>query len=732
MKVKFFRVDGLPDTPFARGLFIETVGRSAFAVWYSFDQRRSFVVLPESSAAASRICSVAPGIELAEASAPIAPSSNASVMTLYRSIEGIPPDFMGDMFNVGIGSGFICMLFVPDDEKGITRSREYIEKRLGKISKNIGYSVSEGGTGKRISRSATGRDFANSDEATLLEEMLESLNRSVLRNGIAYRIAFVASGDEQCDYLLSKLFCIESHKLDFEIGTSLDHFAEARALHFGQEFAEKLINFHGYHNTRYIIPAGSAKSSGEVPVGSFMRDSVYDTKEDVMISPQSMNLGFIISGLPGSGKTRAAMSILDSVVALGKGTLAAVISPTDEWNGFALSHRMNLVRICNDRLPINFFRCPEGADVERFYESLAMVLASASSAGPYRNPMEKCMLNAFRRVYRSTGGPDPVEAYSEIEESIIRMHGKRTNTGVKYTKHGENIKSGMENLLSILQMPEYSEKEGLRIEELLKDGIVFDISSAGVETRPYFYALILNQIYSIASSFGSDGDGRLRLAICLEEAQMMLKDPRSPAVEDIKYRMQDFRKKGIGLMLLAHNISDIETGIRRLCQLKIYLKQAADVAEMAANDLTFSNVEQDSVISKLKHLDSRVGALSYVSKDGTESASHDTIFIRTKEYMDKETRSPNPVIEYAKRRGLAPPGRIMCNIAVDTKGIGISGLRISYLGEEVFECSINGPCSVKCTGLIRGRAYTVELTGERGRSLYKEKIIAARNVKLGY
>src|SRR5208283_1587538 len=156
------------------------------------------------------ICSVIPGIELAEEAADPCPTAGkASIMSLYRSIEDMPPDFMSDIFDVGIRSGFICMLFVPDGEIGITRSRSYIEKRLGSISRNIGYSISEGGIGKRISKSEQGKDFSNSDESTLLEEMLESLNRSVLRNGTAYRIAFAASGEEQREYLLSKLFCLE-------------------------------------------------------------------------------------------------------------------------------------------------------------------------------------------------------------------------------------------------------------------------------------------------------------------------------------------------------------------------------------------------------------------------------------------------------------------------------------------------------------------------------------------
>ncbi|EQD34571.1 hypothetical protein B1B_17138, partial [mine drainage metagenome] len=160
--------------------------------------------------------------------------------------------------------------------------------------------------------------------------------------------------------------------------------------------------------------------------------------------------------------TREAMSIIDSICGVhkppGKPKIA-VLSSTSEWDSFAISHNFHMVRLYSDRIPINFFACGRQSDKVKFYEDLSVLLSAASKSGPYRNPMEKCLLNAFKRSYRDNHAPDPLDVYNDIEDSIIRLHGKRTNVGVKYTKHGENIKSALENLRTILSRDEFSSAE---------------------------------------------------------------------------------------------------------------------------------------------------------------------------------------------------------------------------------------------------------------------------------
>src|SRR5208283_5029781 len=140
----------------------------------------------------------------------------------------------------------------------------------------------------------------------------------------------------------------------------------------------------------------------------------------------------------------------------------------------------------------------------------------------------------------------PVDVYNAIEDSIIELHAKRTNSGAKYTKHGENIRSALENLRGILNRPEFSVSRGIKIEDLIGGGVVFNISNTSGVTKAYLYALILNQVYAITSGFDANGDSELRLLVCLEEAQTMFGNKDSAAVQDIKQRIQDFRRQGIG------------------------------------------------------------------------------------------------------------------------------------------------------------------------------------------
>jgi hypothetical protein len=156
-----------------------------------------------------------------------------------------------------------------------------------------------------------------------------------------------------------------------------------------------------------------------------------------------------------------------------------------------------------------------------------MLIASASNAGPYKNSLEKALLAAFHKVYKLVKDPDPQEVYEAIEEAIIEQHGKRTNVGVKYTKHGENTMAALENLRLMLSRPEFAQRNGIDFSKLVKSGVVFDLSEVSNNMKTFFYALILNQVYNIADTFAEDGDDKLRLLIVLEEAQLAFGDELS-------------------------------------------------------------------------------------------------------------------------------------------------------------------------------------------------------------
>ena len=180
-----------------------------------------------------------------------------------------------------------------------------------------------------------------------------------------------------------------------------------------------------------------------------------------------------MTGLPGTGKTKLAQSIIEQAHSKGSGVV--IISPTGEWNGFGQKNSLVVLDLGDSGCRMNLFRC-ETTDRRKFYEGLAMLIAAGCNPGPYRNSVEKCLVAAFSRAYSVCDNPDPAIVYDEIEEAIIEQHGKRIGTSVKYTKHGENTRAALESLRQLLMMPQFAYPEGVSFSETISGGAVFDLS----------------------------------------------------------------------------------------------------------------------------------------------------------------------------------------------------------------------------------------------------------------
>ncbi len=617
-----FTNTAVPDKDFSRDTLLERIGARSFCVLYDLASRKTqlYISGDDARTVIGWIEDSVPGLSFSEAMEPEGwVARKATVMGFYRKMDEEETYSMDDVFSVGAKAGMLCLIFVPQAYIDAAASKAYMERVLSDTATRESSTVS----GMRRTSASLQRElFSNSEETAMLKELVESANDSVLSNGMLYK-AFIAAIDtppSALEYIRSKLLVLGSKDVIFlGIEGMVKEAGRMDGLPLGRKYVSRMINFYGNHAVNYVIRTMQSETVGDIDVGAIMTGAVHESDIRASIAASALNLGTIISGLPGSGKTHLAMHMIDRAATRNAQTKIAIVSQTDEWEGFAGAHGMHVVKLCDGTVPINFFRCPDGIDAARFGDDLAMVLSAASGAGPYERPMEKCLVNAFRRVYsRGNRTPNPADVYEEIQESIIMLHGRRTNAGVRYTKHGENIKSSLEHLAGILRMPEYSVTEGVRIEELLEKGAVFDLSRASIKTKAYFYALLLHPLYASASRFDSEGDEELRMLVCVEEAQLVFGDEASAAVEDIEYRLQDFRKRGVGLMLIAHNVIDIDPGIRRLCQIKVYFKQAADVAPIAARDLVFGNVEEEDIVLKLKHMNSRIGAFSFVTKAGNE------------------------------------------------------------------------------------------------------------------
>jgi len=621
----------------------------------------------------------------------------------------------------------VFVSFVPVNKGCVLRSRLKAEEAMS--NKEVGLTKSTGTRSIAYSETDTKHMelYHGSDEREVLIGMLDSLKASMLANGTAYKITIMidADLDEIYSYIKSKMLIVEERSL--HVLNLVDLYEKIRridAIPFDNKRAACLLGFSNSIKRNQIIRLTGAISSGDVLLGNYLDGSARETCNGVSINKETLNLGTLVSGVPGTGKTFAAMHIIGEVIKIGK-LPVAIISPSEEWNAFGKEKGFHVIKLYESKVPFNFFKCDSEINIESFYENLAMLLAEALDAGPYTGPLEKCLLSAFRKLYGRTKAPDPVKAYYEIEEAVIEQHAKRSNVGVKYTKHGENIRASLENLRQMLNRPEFAYTEGINFEEILRAGVVFDLSKISNKLKPFFYALLLNQIYSFAESFDVEGDRRLRVLICLEEAQLVLgREDRSAATADLAQRIQNFRKKGIGLLLVTHSITDIDQRIRRLCQTKLYFRQSADVTKYASEDLLFEEKDKEALVEKLKMLEQGVCALNCIEEIEGKRLPASSLFIRIP-HIDANTRMKNKPILCENR--LLEKASMTIKVT-DKEGVAKIGVRMQvfYLGEKICENITDDAGTFIVENTLKDKEYLGLLLGERKKDSKKFKLVGGR------
>jgi len=740
---KFFKFKTIPSTGLDPKIMLEQIGSDSFAILYDLNHFSTsvFINTDNPDEEINIISSVSEGTEFRKSDD--FSFSNTNIYLFYKSSTSISDFLFSDIFSIGVRSGILGIVFCPIKNQSIEVIKNDIERILGSIPNRSNSTWRNFITfGHADSTSFQHDIFERSEELTMLKEALEQINISIINNGFAYKISILTSTEKEYekriyDYIKSKVLVLgEKHMGESNINKIISFTESSKMIPFGNYVSGALIRVYGDYSLKYIINSKAVFSDNGIKIGSIQYAGGRIIR-DIRIPINIFNLGFIISGLPGSGKTSEARGIISQMTISPKKPLMAVLSPTTEWSDFSEYMDMNVIKLCSDGYPINFFLPPRGVNIKKFYQDLSLLLASASESGPYQKPLEKCLINAFRRYYSSHKIINPAELFLEIQESIIELHGNRTNTGVKYTKHGENIKSALENLIEILQFPEYSDANANGIEDLLVKGVVFDVSAVSVQMKTFFYALILNQLYSIASKFDVYGDSELRMLICIEEAQLLFKDPKSATVEDIRSRIQDFRKLGVGLMLLVHSITDIDQDIRRLCQLKIYLKQPTDVAKKAAEDLVFTGTEEEAIITKLKHLESGYGALNYILEDSNTKINPDTIFIQTIKYNElvKNPILQNQQSKYKNQNVIKQhKNKYLCNSNItvsfnESKKLP-SYIRLSYLNTFIIEIPVSSSVVTFKHKLIKSKIYSLDFLSSAKKMMKRVEFESGREIKI--
>ncbi len=707
MQLQARKITGIPGGMENERLVEAMLGRQ-FMLCHRLSSRELFLVTESDTA---QLGTALPGLELADAQPECTHEDGALYVVAVPVGERNRLDGMYSMLEGA--DACVIVSFVPMTHNDTERVQRSIEEMLSRQETSVTQSVSNRADASSESASRRMDSYRDSGEKDMLLSSLAAMKNVLLTSGTAYKTALFVLGEPETPltYVKSKLLVLDTGRV------------QANSLERLWEQAKKLDAFpcDSIQCARMFCVPNTVRSNvtirsqaplgGEMTFGNYMDASASATRELAGSSASSLNLGTLITGVPGTGKSVAAMHIIGQVSRTRKVGIA-ILSPTDEWNAFGRQSGMEVVTLYDSRTCFNFFKCDSSIAIEGFYESLAMLLASASEAGPYTSSLEKCLLPAFRRAYERQRDPDPLDVYDLIEDAVLEQHGKKTGAGIKYTKHGENVRSALANLRSMLNRPEFSKRQGVDMKELLKCGVVFDLSKVSSKMRPFFYALILSQAYSVAEELDTKGDSELRMLLCVEEAQLVFEAKYgSAATLDLLQRIQDFRKRGVGLVLVAHSPTDIAQEVRRMLQTKFYFRQSADVAKLAANDLAFSEEDKDTLVEKLKGLQQRVCALDYITDTRGEREHAGSVFVRIPE------RAKEPVAEQALKEqvgeGYGRGEMVVKVMAMDGKPKQGQKVRLYYLSEMLYQGVTDGEGTAKVGRTIIGNRYRLVVLGEK-------------------
>ncbi len=715
---------------FSQRKLVDSMLGAQFLLCHSLRDSRTFI-LSDVEEAWSRLGLGIPGLKLVRSGHVIPGLTNFVYMTGVIGGTSDKKDenvsVLKDVYDIFKGSDSTLLVsFAPIDPSAVKEVRRRVEDAASKKRLRLTKSFSSKGGASNSSDSVQMELFYGSGEQRLLLSLIGMLNDIPLNNRACYKVAFIASGtsaDKIADYVKSRVLILEERHLNETTAERLYDFTrKSDAVPFPYGIASRLIEFSGTVGTEMLIGGSYRHTAGTIEVGEYLTGSVSASHEKVRLEGSVFNLGTVISGVPGTGKTTAAMNLM-SGIRKASGSRIVVISPTGEWNLLGRELGARVIRLYSSEERFNLFRCDSGINIEKFYENLAMLLASASNVGPYKNSMEKSLLYAFQKAYSSTRAPDPVGLYAEIENAVVEQHGKRIGQSISYTKHGENIMAGLESLRLMLFKEQFAYREGINFAEIMDHGVVFDLSEVSNNMKPFFYALLLNQVYSIADSFDEMGNDSLRLAVCLEESQLVFgNEDMSAATMDLKQRIQDFRKRGVGLILIAHSIAEISIGVRRLCQTKMYFRQSSDTAKAACSDLLFNSGDEDAIRDKLKSLPQGVCALSYIDIEDTMRIPRKSIFIKASQYI--------PAVQKAEEPRMTDRHTADTAVTItdsESKPKPHARVAVLYVGEIVYRGETDDSGRAEIHGLLPDRPYKLHVYGAKKKDLKAFRIFGGRS-----
>ena len=507
----------------------------------------------------------------------------------------------------------ILVSFIPARMEDLDHERASYEKKL---SKEHARSTERGSQHPGIafgtscfSTSASRLVSEGTDETQLAAEIVSMCNNAKNLNDGVFRVSVAGWGKDSGHlrgHLLSKLLHIEE-EIDRDCGIErcLPQEKPVGEIMSGR-YASKFISLSSECAEEKIVidlpPLPSDVLMKGAPLGHELVCGVDDCSREISFCYSSLNRHCSITGQQGTGKTTLAISLTLPILLDNKPVV--VITPSSEWSRLGTANEKILL-VDMASAPMNPMRCPEGVPVDVFYQNLALQISNTMHAGPYTIPLRRTLLRAFRELYATTREPSLEEACVKIHDAVRDAYGSANRNSIRFDKYGQNLSASLENLEELMQKGNFN-RQGIRIEDCIARGAVFDLSGVSKLLRPLVYSFLLTQLFSYAGQkFDEFGENDFRLLLVLEEAHLIFKkqsndDGSREVVEELENELGAFRKRGIGLMFITHYSDQLSEGIWRHAQNHIVFKQDSIGARLSIDQLAFDRSNHTAAAAQAK------------------------------------------------------------------------------------------------------------------------------------
>lgn len=319
------------------------------------------------------------------------------------------------------------------------------------------------------------------------------------------------------------------------------------------------------------------------------------TAEDVVrlgvLDDSGVSMGFpiadfmrhcVLVGVPGSGKTTMALSLLLRLNERKIPFLA--IEPSKEEYRALLDAIPNLavyspgnLNLC--QLPLNPFLPPEGVTVDKY---IPVVFSAFQAAFSMESPLDSILMQAIRKAYLEYGW----RGDSTIDDKRARIFGLSEFVIVfkhliASSSYGNEVRGNIESggtfrLLSLIQQNHlvFDTDASVSISELLAGPVVLELNAIGsTEQKALVMALLLGKISAYVKSNYVSGH-ELRNVLMIDEAHVLLDSGGETGASErlIQDMVAEMRAYGLGLVIADQTPSRIGRNIIANTDLKIALR----------------------------------------------------------------------------------------------------------------------------------------------------------------